>query len=436
MIITYSLPLDVASSDQYRVSVSQGTKTAEVFVYKVNAVWRSNKSKDTSWASFDMSGPVTVKITKLSGTFAANTRVLPSAAKLTAKVMGNTVTFTLDRPRQVALDEGADISHPILIFANPLEKEKDVPKPNTPGVLYFGPGVHTIGSEKDVSAYHSIYLAGGAYVIGTLKLGKAQGVKISGRGILSGEQFKEPKGPHLIRSESWDSQKVLVEGITLINSPSYNITLAGREHTIRNVKMIGWWFSTDGVQPGENALVEDCFFKVNDDALKLYHSGTTVRRCTIWQMENGAPFQISWNMPTDNSGFLVTDCDVIRCEHEWNNDNEAIICAIHGGKGHMSNYVFENIRIENATWCLLSLQIKPNEFAKNQTPGTLSKITLRNVSITGPLKKPIRIKGLSATQKVSDVLFENVRVAGKHLKSTADMSFEIDPNTTGKITFL
>ncbi|WP_309691782.1 hypothetical protein [Armatimonas sp.] len=58
------------------------------------------------------------------------------------------------------------------------------------------------------------------------------------------------------------------------------------------------------------------------------------------------------------------------------------------------------------------------------------------MSITGPLKKPIRIKGLSATQKVSDVLFENVRVAGKRLTSTADIPFEIDPTTTEKITFL
>ena len=153
-------------------------------------------------------------------------------------------------------------------------------------------------------------------------------------------------------------------------------------------------------------------------------------------MENGAPFQISWNMPTDNSGFLVSDCDVIRCEHEWNNDNEAIICAIHGGKGHISSYLFENIRIENATWCLLSLQIKPNEFAKGQIPGTLSKITLRNVSITGPLRKPIRIKGLSLTQRVSEVLFENVRVGGKRLRSTADMPFEIDAATTENIRFL
>ena len=61
----------------------------------------------------------------------------------------------------------------------------------------------------------------------------------------------------------------------------------------RNLKMISWWFSTDGVSLGEHGLVEDCFFKVNDDALKLYHGDTTVRRCVIWQMENGAPFQIS-----------------------------------------------------------------------------------------------------------------------------------------------
>jgi len=61
-------------------------------------------------------------------------------------------------------------------------------------------------------------------------------------------------------------------------------------------------------------------------------------------MENGAAFQISWNMPTDQGGFEVRDIDVIRCEHRWKNEN----CAIHSGSGHMHDYRFEHIRIENA----------------------------------------------------------------------------------------
>ena len=54
--------------------------------------------------------------------------------------------------------------------------------------------------------------------------------------------------------------------------------------------MMGWWFSTDGISSGENSIIENCFFKINDDAIKVYSSHMIVRNNVIWQVENGAPF--------------------------------------------------------------------------------------------------------------------------------------------------
>jgi hypothetical protein len=45
--------------------------------------------------------------------------------------------------------------------------------------------------------------------------------------------------------------------------------------------MIGWYFNTDGVCTGYNGLVEDCFFKLNDDAVKLYFSNMTFKNITV-----------------------------------------------------------------------------------------------------------------------------------------------------------
>lgn len=199
--------------------------------------------------------------------------------------------------------------------------------------------------------------------------------------------------------------------------------------------MISWWFSTDGVGTHSHGLVEDCFFKVNDDAVKLYHDDTTVRRCVFWQMENGAPFQISWNMPGRNTGFRTSDCDILRVEHSWKNDNEAIFCAIHGGSGHMSDYLFENIRIENASWRLVSLVNKPNEFAKGvKEPGSIANVTFRNITADGPFKLPNRLRGFSANSRIENITFENVRVGGRVLSSLND-GFEIDPATVRNVTF-
>jgi hypothetical protein len=190
---------------------------------------------------------------------------------------------------------------------------------------------------------------------------------------------------------------------------------------------------------GENSLVEDCFLKCNDDAIKLYHSNTEVYRTTIWQMENGTPFQISWNMPADNSNFIVKDCDVIHCDHFWDNTNTAVFAAIHGGSGHMSNYLFEDIRIENCDFRLFSIQIRPNQFARSKTLGRISNLHFKNIQVTTPGGKPMKrinlFQGYDAESRVSDVVIENLTINGEVIRDARQGRFELEPHTTARISF-
>jgi len=429
---TYPGPKGIPASPHYAVTVSQDGETRNSFVYLSKAQWRSNKSKDTSWTTFSFSGKATVTVRKLQGTFKA-CRILPSKYGIQPTREGSAVSFTLDGPRKVSVEFDDPIPHPMLVFADP--PETDIPKPDDPEVLFFGPGVHDVGKEFLIPNGKSVYLAGGAYVKGTLVAENPQNLRIWGRGILSGEQFGA-KSVHLLHVRGWDTRNTRIEGVTLANSPHYNIVLNGQKHVVRNVKMISWWFSTDGVGCGPDGLVEDCFLKVNDDAVKLYHSGMRVRRCVIWQCENGAPFQISWNMPSNNSGFRVSDCIVLRSEHRWKNDNNAIFDAIHGGKGHMSDYVFENIHIENAPWRLVNLMMKKTEFSAGQEGyGSISNVVFRNITVDGPQKLPNTIRGAGPGNRISNVTFQNVRVNGKLLRSPKDGNFQIDPETTAGVRF-
>jgi hypothetical protein len=430
-IITYPGPEGIQPSDQYAVEVAQGDQVQGSFVYITHAQWRSNRSKTTSWTTFSCSGPATVRVTKLKGKF-STCRVLPSSYRIQPRIEGNSVAFDLDRPRKVSVEFDDDTTHPMLVFANPLEGGS--PQQGDRGVMHFGPGVHDVGEALDIPSDTTVYLAGGAYVKGRLRSRNARNVRISGRGVLSGENF-EQGSEHLIRFRGVEN--VVIEGITLVNSPHYNVWLDGSNHTVRNVKMIGWYFSTDGVSTGYRGLVEDCFFKVNDDAVKLYVSEMTVKDCVIWQMENGAPFQISWNMPSDNSGFHVSNIDVIRVEHQWDNKNEAVFDAIHGGRAHMSDYLFEDIRIENADWRLFYITIDKNEFAdSSKGMGRISNLVFRNISATGPMRRPSVIKGWDADHRVSNVLFENVKIGGRIISGPAEGNVLIDPNTTDNIRFM
>jgi len=433
----YPAPLGLAPSPEYRVTVSQDGKTQEPFVYVTTAKWRSNKVKDTAWTTFAFDGRVSVRVTKLNGRF-RSCKILPSSRRIEPRVEGNTARFELDRPAKLSVEfDDSARTHPLLIFADP--PETNLPPRDAPNGVWFAPGVHELpGGQMELRAGQTVYLAGGAFVRGRIVGRDAKGARILGRGVLSGERLPPTdvtgkKSEHFISLRGDD---VLVDGPTLVDSPHFNLTIAGQRAVVRNVKMISWWFSTDGVGTHAHGLIEDCFFKVNDDAVKLYHSDTTVRRCVIWQMENGAPFQISWNMPGRHSGFRVSDCDVIHVEHSWKNDNEAVFCAIHGGSGHMSDYLFENIRIENARWRLVSLVIKPNEFAPGvKQPGTISNVTFRNITADGPFALPNRLRGFSADSRIEGVTFDHVRVGGRVLTSVAD-NFEVDTNTVHGVRFL
>ena len=82
---------------------------------------------------------MTVKVTKLKGSF-SNCKILPSSYKISPRIRENSVTFKFDRPCKIAVEFDSDITHPMLVFADPLEK--NVPSPTDPDVIYFGPGVH------------------------------------------------------------------------------------------------------------------------------------------------------------------------------------------------------------------------------------------------------------------------------------------------------
>ena len=432
-LVTYPPPEGIPASDQYAVSVTQNGVRRDSFAYKVCAQQpETNREKTTSWTTFSFSGKVEVSVRKLRGSF-SSCRVLPSSRRIKPSVRGDTATFELRAPGQYAVEFDGNIAHPLLIFANPLER--DVPKKSDPNVVYFGPGVHDPG-ELTIRSGQTIYLAGGACVRERIVGENVVNASIQGRGVLSGELFPKGGDP-MIHIRGWRSRHVRIEGITLVQSPQYNISLAGVGHAVRNVKMISWYFSTDGVGLGLYGLVEDCFFKVNDDAVKLYWTAMIVRRCVFWQLENGAVFQISWNMPTDHSNFHVYDCDVIRTEHHWRNDNCAIFCSIHGGSGHMSNYLFENIRIENSHWRLMNLVMKKTRWsAKSKSFGRISNLRFRNVSAQGKFKLPSTIRGADPAHRICNVLLENLNIGGRLIRNAEEGNFEIDPNTTANICFL
>ncbi len=435
-VITYPAPSQMPVSAQYKISISQKNKTVESYVYVSDAQFEKNRSKNTAYSIFSFSGKITVTVTKLDTAF-NDCKILPSSYKISAKKKDHSVSFVLDKPRNIAVEFDGSQKYPLLIFANPLEV--NIPKAGDENVLYYGPGYHDQEDTLFMKANQTLYLAGGAVLSAHIIGRNAPNAKIIGRGIISGRRFGHTHGK-LIHFPDANSTDLYFEGFTIVDAPGYYLTTRGERTQAKNVKGLGWWFNTDGFSFGPNGLTEDCFLKCNDDAIKLYYSGNKVFRTTIWQMENGAPFQISWNMNSDNSGFVVKDCDIIRCDHQWENPNESVFDAIHGGSGHMSNYLFEDIRIENSDWKLVSLQIMKNRWAKADKLGKISNVTFRNITVTTPDGKPMKrlsvLNGFDAESTISNIVFENVSINGLYLKNAEQGRVSINDSSVKDVRFI
>ena len=112
---------------------------------------------------FDFEGQVEVSVTSNNGPV-ETAKVRPLSYGIEPVVDGSTLTFTLDRPRNLSVEVNGDIFHNLHLFANALDtnnpidgvsvkNEKQLARKRK-DVIYFGPGLHKIdGDFGDVEMY-------------------------------------------------------------------------------------------------------------------------------------------------------------------------------------------------------------------------------------------------------------------------------------------
>ncbi|MBX6357410.1 MAG: hypothetical protein IRZ05_16355, partial [Micromonosporaceae bacterium] len=330
-----------------------------------------------------------------------------------------------------------------------------VPAAHDPDVLYLGPGVHHLGTVQ-LHSNQTVYLAGGAWVEAAFKGVGLENVVIKGRGVLSGRfmdtgdqaQNRLQPGlididchepglpPHAPCSGSAQTRNVLIDGITLVDGPRFNIRVLGEYITVRNTKMIGWWINTDGIWTGNKSVVEDNFVKVNEDALKPMSGPAVIRRNVVWQLENGAPFMLSWNIIGDQSDFHIYDNDVIHVEH-YQAKTQGVFDSRHGGPAHLRRYLFEHIRIEDATWRLFYLMLEENRWYDPAVGfGRISELIFRDITAPGWFQLPSVVDGVDADHGFANVYLVDVRMGDRCLSDVASGNLQLDPASTDRIAIM
>ncbi|MFC1604929.1 glycosyl hydrolase family 28 protein, partial [Planctomycetota bacterium] len=371
-----------------------------------------------SFANFDMSGPVVVRI--VSKRSLQNVVIRPLSSGIQPTLLDDhTLKLTLDRPYKLSVEPDGRKA-PLLLFSNPMEI--NAPKPDDKGVIYFGPGVHK--PEKIVLKSNQIlYLAGGAVVKAEV-LVQGSNIRICGRGILDGSDWEWRKGPvgNLIAIRN--SADVEVNGITLRGSSHWTIVPKNcRRVTIRNVKLCNSRVQNDdGINPcnSQDVLITDCFIRSDDDCVALKG------------LDFSAPNSNVERITVENSILWCDRARIFLLGHEsraafMRNITLRNLDIVHftmtpflfepGEDMRLEDITVEDIRIHGEGQKeLIRLRPVVNQYMRKRVPGFIRNVRFRNITVHGQSGDYlVQIEGADAEHDVRDVIFKNVSIIDSKL---------------------
>jgi polygalacturonase len=372
-------------------------------------------------ANFAATGPVPIRVEVDEGI--RSVQVSPRHRGPVPSWHGTTIRFTVDGdgPRKLIVFVTTAHGRQETLYLLVDDPEVNPPTAAAPNVKFYGPGTHQAGTIT-LHADDTLYLAPGALVIGRIVAQNAAGISIRGRGIL--QEPDESSDPHALESSADFSTiamdactNIHVEGITIRDIPrGWTSRYNECDHlVIHGVKIFSFKVNGDGIDPNgcQDVTIENCLVSTGDDAVvvkstedsKRNVSNVTVRGCVLETYpkttagEGGDGLKIGTETYCpDMSAILFQDCDIVRAH------GGMAFSIMHRDQANIDNVQYVDIRVEadvaNENFGIVML---------DSGSGTVSDITLRNVSWTA--RNDIVLQG----QGISGVQFENCTVAGRPL---------------------
>lgn len=412
------VPQGISLNDDFTVKVRPEGKSKWVLVptylVKVDEVRETKHHVEhASMATFDFSEKVEIAVTYNKGKI-DSARVRPLSYDIPFTIEGNTLQFSLEKPANLSVEVNGDIFHNLHLFANPLDTF-EVDKKN-PDLIYFGPGIHRFeGGEFRIPSGKTVYVAGGAVMMGRMLIENVHDVKLLGRGII------DPSVKMGIRIAN--SRNVYVEGLVATQCA----TGGSDSVTIRNVKVISYFGWGDGMNvfSSRNVLFDRVFCRTSDDCTTVYgtrlgfegpSSNITMQNSTLWA-DVAHPIFIGIHGNVEKPEILenlnYVNIDIL--DHKEKQLNYQGCLAINAGDENLiRNVRFEDIRIENfRQGQLVNLRIFFNEKYCKAPGRGIENVVFKNVSYTGNRAEFSVIEGYDAQRKVRNIRFENLRINGQ-----------------------
>lgn len=418
-VVIHPAPEGEPLSTDYQVSV--GGRPVAVYTARTLDAPFAGREWDYggpyAFANFTTDGAVEVRITAKRSLREAVIRPARPDVKQRIEADGALV-LSLPGPRQLSLEPDGKRG-PLLLFANPPLPAP--PRPDAPGVIYFGPGVHRPG-RIHVTNNQTLYLAGGAVVKGGIEA-EGENIRLTGDGILDSSDYEWRKGPtpHVVAIRGTN---VEVSGITIRGASHWTIVPRDSRHvTVRGVKLCGGRVQNDdGINPcnSQDVRITDCFIRTDDDCVALKGltfsapnsnvEGIVVENCVLW-CDRARIFLLGHE---SRAAFMrditLRNLDIIHF-------TMTPFLFEPGEEMRLQEVTVEDVRLHGEGQAEF-IRLKPvvNQYMRNQVPGHVQDIRFRRVTIAGqPGAYRVQLAGADALHAVRNVTLEDVGILGEKL---------------------
>lgn len=222
-----------------------------------------------------------------------------------------------------------------------------------------------------------------------------------------------------------------VSGIKIINSPEWSfISYCCTNVKIDQVDIIGNRGNCDGfaICNTENAVIDNCFARVADDAFEVKALGGTMgsnnitfQNCIAWG-GYARCFGITGEVCKSITNVTFRDSAVIYRDGVWDNNRiGSLVVVAEQCEGSIDGVLFENIEIFRDEGRPILVKVYDEE-AENFE---IKNIVYRNISYTSYL--PAKIDGNASDTNTVDVKLENITAAGFDV-TKAGIFFEVGKN--------
>lgn len=384
------------------------------YAFKVDRVANAKHNVEiTSVAKFEFEGKVEIQVKSIAQDIKSY-KIRPNSYGIKAIQEGNTLTFSLDRPRYLSVEINGNIYQNLQIFAdNVLEKPKVKKKKD---LIYFGPGIHDFkGDSIHIASGKTVFIDNGAVIKGWLSTYGSNHVKILGHGIVMPGHHE---GIMVRYAKNIDIDGPITTQLPIGGSDSV---------TVKNVKVMSWYGWGDGfnIFASNNIHQEHLFARTSDDCStiyctrKNYHGGCkniTIKDCVYWA-DVAHPIMIGLHSETPENeeitNVLYEDIDIL--EHAENQiDYQGCIGINDGDNILVKGVTFQNFHIDNIRkGMIVNMRVCFNKKYCTAPGRGIENITLRNIAYTGEMPNMGIIAGYDQSRMVKNIRFENFTINGK-----------------------